>query len=260
MKRSKIYSITDSFKLFYDDSAIKEGYSISLEEYRCKTFFTKEPETIEWLSSFKDGDVFFDIGANIGQYSIYATIMNRVKVFSFEPFLRNYQRMCENVSLNSASNITPLLVAISNVNGIEKLFIGDTRLGASGSQIIEPIDEKGVPFSPLQEQHVATFSLDDLVKILQMPKPNHIKIDVDGIEDKIINGMRWVLALPTLKSVLIEINSGTREISKILEESGFTMKNLFNSNPSHSRYRRNGEPDNIAENIIFTRHGFTDSI
>lgn len=40
--------------------------------WKAETYFTKEPETIEWIDTFNEGDIFFDIGANIGLYSIYA--------------------------------------------------------------------------------------------------------------------------------------------------------------------------------------------
>ena len=198
MNNLKIYQITDSFRLCYDDSVIKEGYSISLEEYYCETFFTKEPETIAWINSFQDGTVFFDIGANVGQYSIFASTANPVRSYAFEPYLVNFQRLCENITLNNTSNVIPLFIALSNVNRIEKLYIGDTRFGASGNQVGQSIDERGIHFNPLQVQHIPTFCLDDFVEIFKLPSPNHMKIDVDGIENKIIEGMKHILTLPTI--------------------------------------------------------------
>ena len=44
----------------------------SLIQWRAETFFTKEPETIEWINTFKSDETLFDVGANIGLYSIYA--------------------------------------------------------------------------------------------------------------------------------------------------------------------------------------------
>ena len=45
-----------------------------LTNYRHRTFFSKEPETIEWIDKFEDNSVFYDIGSNIGIYSLYASI------------------------------------------------------------------------------------------------------------------------------------------------------------------------------------------
>ena len=58
-----------------------------------------------------------DIGANIGQYSIYAAVkIPSLQVYAFEPFGNNYQRMCDNITLNKTDNVIPLLVGLSDLN------------------------------------------------------------------------------------------------------------------------------------------------
>ena len=59
---------------------IKINISTSIELWRARTYLTKEPETINWIDGFKKNEVFFDVGANIGLYSIYAAKKN-CKVF-----------------------------------------------------------------------------------------------------------------------------------------------------------------------------------
>lgn len=44
----------------------------NLNRYRIKTFSTKLPETLEWIDNFPQGSVLWDVGANVGLYSIYA--------------------------------------------------------------------------------------------------------------------------------------------------------------------------------------------
>ncbi len=87
---SIVKNITDRFQLIAGNS---------LEEYRCDTFFTKEPETVQWIETFiNDHDIFYDIGANIGIYSIYSGIIHpNLRVFSFEPFRRNFIRLLQNI-------------------------------------------------------------------------------------------------------------------------------------------------------------------
>ena len=58
-------------------------------EWRARTLLTKEPETIEWINTFSDKDVFWDIGANVGVYTLYAALRN-IAVLSFEPSPSNY--------------------------------------------------------------------------------------------------------------------------------------------------------------------------
>jgi FkbM family methyltransferase len=260
MEDRTIYNISENFKLFCDKSAIKEGYAISLEEYRCKEFFTKEPETINWIKSFKKNEVFYDIGANIGQYSIYASVINpSLKVYAFEPQRINYNRMCDNIILNEVKHVVPLLVGISDNNLIEKFFIKDNRVSASGNQLGQSVDEYGKQFCPSDIEYVLASSLDDFVKQFNLPLPNHIKIDVDGIEGKIVMGMEKTIKERALKSVLIEVNrenggeAQLNSINSVFEEFGFFQGNQYNQFSDHSRHRRKRAMYNIAENVIFTR-------
>ena len=70
-----------------------------LTNYRYRTFFSKEPETIEWIDNFEKNSVFFDIGANVGLYSIYASMCKNSKVFSFEPSFFNLELLARNIFL-----------------------------------------------------------------------------------------------------------------------------------------------------------------
>ena len=75
--------------------------------YRVKTFFTKEPETIEWIN--KNGSerkVFLDIGANMGVYSLYYAKKFGGKVFSFEPSFKNLELLSKNIKINSLQKIS----------------------------------------------------------------------------------------------------------------------------------------------------------
>ncbi len=65
--------------------------------FRARTLLSKEPDTIEWLKGMKDGDVFWDIGANVGVYTLFAAA-NHVKVYAFEPESRNYSLLSETCS------------------------------------------------------------------------------------------------------------------------------------------------------------------
>ena len=72
----------------------------ALCQYRAKSFSTKEPETLSWLDAIPEGSVFWDVGANVGLYSIYAAKKNRVTVFAFEPSVFNLEFLARNIFLN----------------------------------------------------------------------------------------------------------------------------------------------------------------
>ena len=247
--KMKIKAIANNYRLYAANS---------LEEYRCDSFFTKEPETIEWIRQIVvDGEVFYDVGANIGIYSIFTAILYpKCRVYCFEPYWKNYQRLCENIKLNRVENIVPLFIGLSANTCIDSFYIKDERLGASGSQFGSNVDEHGDEYKVLSEEKVLVFSLDQFIDILHAPAPNHIKIDVDGRESEIVAGMRKLITNPQLKSVLIEINRDTVNpdpILKLLLKQGFSIDHPLNSLSNHSRYRRRGTISENTENVIFFR-------
>ncbi len=71
--------------------------------WRARTFFTEEPDTIEWLDALQPTDVLWDVGANVGLYSIYAAKFRKCSVYAFEPESQNYALLIDNMSLNSVN-------------------------------------------------------------------------------------------------------------------------------------------------------------
>ena len=93
---------------------------------RAKTYTIKEPDTLNWLDSFEPGSCYFDLGANIGQYSLYPAKKygNDIQVYSFEPQCANYYLLNKNIYLNKLEkNITAYCVAVSGEEGFSKLYI-----------------------------------------------------------------------------------------------------------------------------------------
>ncbi len=235
-----------------------EGFKVSIEsdmeKYRADSFLTKEPETIEWIKSFKDKEIFYDIGANIGLYSLYATKLNpELIAFAFEPDYVNYYRLLQNAFLNPNAKIIPVFAGMSNLNVIGKFFAKKNDGGCSGGQFHESIDENGKQFEPESLFFVPCFLLWDFVTLFKAWFPTHIKIDVDGQEERIFPGLLPLFGTTNLKTMLIEFNERTdRKWIEQFKTFGFTDDNLFNKVKPHSRERRLKEGIK-AENIIFTR-------
>lgn len=89
----------------------------------------KEPETVEWIETFfNEGDVFYDIGANVGAYSFVAhAITNGLcKVFAFEPSFSTSDSLCKNIILNKCTNeIFPLQISLSDDTEIKRFHYHD---------------------------------------------------------------------------------------------------------------------------------------
>ena len=200
----------------------------ALPEWRAKTLLTKEPETIEWIESFCPNDVFWDIGANVGVYSLYAAL-KKIKVVSFEPAASNYYLLCKNIEINKMDDlIYALCIAFNDTTKLDSFYMANTDLGAALNSFAEAIDWQGNSYDVALKQAMIGFNIDDFVKQFNPPFPNHIKIDVDGIEDKIIKGAKNTLSNKRLKSILVELDSNRPEycnnVISRLENAGLKLR------------------------------------
>lgn len=181
----------------------------------------KEPETIDWIETFfKKGDVFYDVGANVGAYSLVASgfCHGDIKIYAFEPGFLNFSQLCKNVFTNSMEqSITPMQVALSNTTGMEVFNYENLITGGAIHTLGKPVDYKGESFKPVVKQQVFSYRVDDLISQFNIPVPNHIKIDVDGIEFDVLKGADQALDDPALKTVLLELEDGDDEASRITE-------------------------------------------
>lgn len=178
-----------------------------LEQYRLDSYENKEPETISWLdSTFRNDSVLFDIGANVGVYSLYAGMRAPSgKVFSFEPSASNFARLCENIKINGLKNVRPYCVGLSDTSGFDVLHLSNMDAGTAMHSISAPTDSRIGGELSVFEQGIWVVSVSDLVSKYDFPSPTHIKIDVDGNESKIFSGLEGILDTPSLKHILVEL-------------------------------------------------------
>ncbi len=212
--------------IFSIPGEVKSKYLVTnpLLLWRAKTFFEKEPETIQWIYSLKHGEVFFDIGANVGMYSILAGLKG-LSVYSFEPESGNNYYLNRNIIINNLSGtIKAYQFAIGESESIGLLSLTDTQPGAAHTYFGDNAYYKQVHFPVVYEQGCFSTTLDNLVYKYNLPFPSHLKIDVDGIESKIIKGGSRVIEDNRLKTILIEINEGLEEDQWIID---FLLSNNF---------------------------------
>ena len=102
----------------------------SILKYRANTFFTKEPETIEWIDNYVDG-VFWDIGANIGYFTVLMAnlVGSSGKIFSFEPEPLNFKILQKNIEQNHLENVVLEQSAVGDTDGKIKLYLSNTNSG-----------------------------------------------------------------------------------------------------------------------------------
>ncbi len=201
---------------------------------------TKEPDTIRWIQTFQKDDIAFDIGANVGAYSLVMSLFAK-KVYAFEPAVMNHALLCKNMVINIQkntipSNIVPLNVALAENIKIDTLNYVNTNLGKSGHQINgRTVDCFGNPFQPRLSHEVLCFSIDSFIELFKLPAPNHMKMDVDGIEWDILKGARKTLADPRMKSLLIESDIDkpeTKAIHDLVTSKNFSLAEKYQAEGS----------------------------
>ena len=197
-----------------------------LNRYRHKTFFTKEPETLTWMDSFEENAVFYDIGANVGLYSIYAAIKKDVQVFCFEPSFFNLEFLARNIFINQLTDrISIFPVALNDKVSISNFQLTSTEWGGALSTFEKGFDDSGNKIQSKFIYNTIGFDLDHLVEVTKIPFPDYVKIDVDGLEHFIIGGSQNVIK--KAKSVLIEINDNFEEqrstSEKYMTDLGFKL-------------------------------------
>jgi FkbM family methyltransferase len=188
----------------------------------------REPETLEWIDSFQTPCGFWDIGANVGSYALYAALRPRVSVLAFEPAPASYAALCRNIEANgSGDRIEALCIALSDVTRIGTLNMSATNAGNSFNSFESTLDCFGRELDIRFRQATIGFSIDDFRRSFGIATPHYLKIDVDGIEQQILDGAAETLTDPALRSVLIELESEETErnagILARLERAGFVL-------------------------------------
>ena len=175
---------------------------------RAETALSKEPETIAWLDGLGAGDVLWDIGANIGVFSLYAAAERACTVLAFEPSAANFIVLTRNVQINQLdSRITAYPVALSGETCLGVLNLDSTALGTAMNEFGRAGDKSRYSSNPHPTSHgMVGFAIDEFIARFSPPLPTHIKLDVDGLELPILQGAVATLRSPRLKSMIVELS------------------------------------------------------
>lgn len=145
-------------------------------------------------------DIFFDIGANVGSYTLLASGVCKAKTIAIEASAGTAAITAKNISLNQLQNKAILINAAA---GAEAGVLTFSKNEDTTNHIISA-DES-------QNADVETVNMISIDSLIEDGAPALIKIDVEGFETEVLKGMNQTLKQPTLKAIIIELNgSGMR--------------------------------------------------
>jgi FkbM family methyltransferase len=175
-----------------------------------------EPTQTAWFKEcVGKGDVFVDVGANFGHYTSLASsiVGNEGHVYAFEPSAKANETIENMIALSKVNNITLVKAAVGKEKGVVTLYLPDTQELHSPS--IMKSDDKFIPVE------IPVVSLDEYASEHKIDTIKLMKIDVEGYEPNVLDGMTRLLQEKRVKNVFCEFNSWW------LEQNNCTTKMLF---------------------------------
>ena len=205
----KIFSKTNFITKY--DSTLK--IKVNLSDWIQQQIFFLDYSDINGISflkkTLKKDNVFIDIGANIGAYSLIASklVEKTGMVIAFEPVNTINKMLIENIMMNDLTNITVEKKAVYDQNTNLELFISNEQ-NMGMSSILNHSHESG------EKQKIEAITLDNYVQLKKLAKIDLVKIDIEGAEIHALKGMKQSLVKfkPTL---IIEISDGILENSSV---------------------------------------------
>jgi|UniRef100_A0A7C3SHQ9 FkbM family methyltransferase len=166
------------------------------------------------------GDIFWDIGANIGFYTLAASTLvgSAGLVVAFEPGPRSWDALVTNIKLNHKGNIRPFKLAVTDAYGWVTLY-SRPDIADGGASILPSGDQC------LQPYQVQAVNLDRFQGEMGLAAPTFMKIDVEGAEPQVLAGAKNILSADHPPLLLIEMNDKAA-IGGMLQEMGFVGAHL----------------------------------
>ena len=197
-----------------------------ITRYRAKSILSKEPETIAWINSMEEGSVLWDIGANVGTFSIIAA-SKKVNVVAVEPSFMNIELLNRNIISNKVTDfVTVIPIGLGSKTAIDDFYMTSSYFtwGGAHNSLGSNVGAGGKLLKDALRTQVICFSVDQLLEVLNLPFPQHLKIDVDGLEIEVLKGA--TNTLKKIKTVLVEVDSEffghVAGVEEILKSNGLS--------------------------------------
>lgn len=230
------------------------------ELWRARTLLTKEPGTIAWLKTLRLGDVFYDVGANVGCYTLYAArqVGPDGRVYAFEPHVGTALALLRNIARNGfEERVRVFTCAVGEGAGIghrfSPFYYQSLMSGSTGSQMGHAIDERGDVFVPSAVELKPVTSLAQLINTAEIGAPAAVKIDVDGNEFDVLMGL-FGYDGPPPRTVQVETRPSNRaSVHGFMLANGYEQTGRHRTRAGEQQVQSGASPDAITDNTVYQR-------
>lgn len=193
-------------------------------------FMKYEPDTRDWIDAWvKPCEHVWDVGANIGAFTLYACLREGVTATAFEPVAGTFAILARNITINGLeTRVTPLCMALSNADGLVPICLAGIEPGEAMHALSASETVRGA-FEPKGQQTILAMRGENIARRLGASTPDHIKIDVDGHELRVLEGLDALLAsVCTLWVEMIAAADASGDNARI---NAFLMQHGFETCP-----------------------------
>ena len=203
------------------------------------------------LHALRPDDLFADVGANIGSFTVLASAVVGARTVCFEPAEKTYGWLLKNIAINQ---IESLVIAHREVVGAASGRVDFTQ----NLDCVNHVASTKSPRRDCSPHDTADVAMVTLDAALKGDCPRVIKIDVEGFETAVVRGAGSILRRPELLAVVMELNGSGIRYGYEEPELRAQMHSLRFHEYSYAPFERalhplNIELDQLAGNIIFVR-------
>lgn len=225
------------------------------EFVRVYTMLEREEGTVEWLRrELRPGDVLYDIGANIGAFTLYAASrLDDGLVYAFEPHLANAASLLRNVEINRRQTVVRVLSCpLSDEVAMVDFDYEDLRAGTAFSHVAASGGGEAQRSPHCSELKLAT-TIDRLLEDDVIRPADLVKIDIDGQELRVLKGMGGFLAGPNRpRAVQVEVSpQGRSELLEFMRSCGLELSTEHLSSGTTRLVEAGADPRGLPSNAIF---------
>jgi FkbM family methyltransferase len=150
------------------------------------------------MHALRPSDLFFDIGANVGAYTVLASGVAGASVLAFEPVPSTFRHLQDNIALNNLTSVDARDVALGATSGVVPFTSNE---GTVNHALAEGENEG--------ESIAVTVQRLDEFQPIEAPPLSVLKIDVEGFEARVVDGGAGTLENPSVRAVIMELLNGS---------------------------------------------------